>query len=308
MEIIRRFVQPLVPPVLGARMRYYSESNQERLKRAQFEDLRGIVSEKVAAIRSLTPEQCLDADYLENDFVPLLGLNDELLNDYPKELRSHYGSGLHLWQYPNQLAKFLVWMSGNVREIRCYMEIGCRWGGMFILVSEWLRKHSVYMQTAIAVDIISPTPLIDEYFKLLNANPGDQHKIGPVYIRESSTSEEVKRVVERLKPDFVFIDGDHSLRGALSDHMLVRDFARIIVHHDVHSDICTDTTMLWNALRQLERHEFACCEFVDQYKSVGKNINGFGVMLRRTATSFAKTQNGPSQAEEGSQNSGYVQI
>lgn len=302
MEIIRRFVQPLVPPVLSARIRHYSESNQERLRRAQFEGLRGIVSEKVAAIRSLTPEQCLDADYLENDFVPLLGLNDELLNDYPKELRSHYGSGLHLWQYPNQLAKFLVWMSGNVREIRCYMEIGCRWGGMFILVSEWLRKHSVYMQTAIAVDIISPTPLIDEYFKLLNANPGDQHKIGPVYIREFSTSEEAKRVVERLKPDFVFIDGDHSLRGALSDHMLVRDFARIIVHHDVHSDTCTDTTMLWNVLRQLERHEFACCQFVDQYKSVGKNINGFGVMYRRTATSFAQTHSGPSQAEEGSQN------
>jgi hypothetical protein len=302
MEIIRRFVQPLVPSVLIARIRHYSESNQERLKRAQFEDLRGIVSEKVAAIRSLTPEQCLDADYLENDFVPLLGLNDELLNDYPKELRSHYGSGLHLWQYPNQLAKFLVWMSGNVREIRCYMEIGCRWGGMFILVSEWLRKHSVYMQTAIAVDIISPTPLIDEYFKLLNANPGDQHKIEPVYIREFSTSKEFKRVVERLKPDFVFIDGDHTLRGALSDHMLVRDFARIIVHHDVHSDTCTDTTMLWNVLRQLERHEFTCCQFVDQYKSVGKNINGFGVMYRRTPTSFAQTQSGPSQAEEGSQN------
>jgi len=295
MEILRRFFKPLVPPVLIALIRHYSESirhysdsNQERLKRAQFEDLRGIVSEKVAAIRSLTPEQCLDADYLENDFVPFLGLNDEALNDYPKELRSHYGSGLHLWQYPNQLAKFLVWMSGNVKEIRCYMEIGCRWGGMFILLSEWLRKHSVYMQTAIAVDIISPTPLIDEYFKLLydknpNANPGDQHKVEPAYIREFSTSEEVKRVVERLKPDFVFIDGDHSLRGALSDHMLVRDFARIIVHHDVHSDSCGDTTMLWNVLRQLERHDFACCQFVDQYKSVGKNINGFGVMHRRTA-------------------------
>ena len=42
-----------------------------------------------------------DADELER-VIPLLGLNGELLYQQPKELNEHYGTGLHIWQYPNQ--------------------------------------------------------------------------------------------------------------------------------------------------------------------------------------------------------------
>jgi hypothetical protein len=87
--------------------------------------------------------------------------------------------------------------------------------------------------------------------------------------------------VDRIRPDFVFIDGDHSLRGALADHLLVREHARIIVHHDICSDACPDTTFLWEALKRLESHEFDFVEFVNQYPSVTGQFLGIGAMKRK---------------------------
>jgi cephalosporin hydroxylase len=299
---LKQVFEPFVPPALLNQVRRYSNfraSKQEEERRAKFERLRSSVSATVSAIHSLTLQQCSDAIFLEHEFIPSLGLNDEELHEQPTELSQYFGRGLHIWQYPSQLADYLVWLSGNAKEVKCYMEIGCRWGGMFILVTEWLRKHGNNIQTVIAVDPIESTPFIDEYFKLLQNEkvPGHQ-RIEAFYIRDFSTSVEVMRLVERVRPDFVFIDGDHELKGALADHMLVRDCARIIVHHDVISQACPDTTLLWNVLKQLERHDFACFEFVDQYKSVNGNFLGIGVLNRKTATSFAQMLGGPLMPEE----------
>jgi hypothetical protein len=91
----------------------------------------------------------------------------------------------------------------------------------------------------------------------------------------------VQEAVERIRPDFVFIDGDHTLGGALADHMLVRDHAQIIVHHDVCSQACGDTTFLWAALQKLEAPLFEAKEFTAQYESVPGRYLGIGVLRRR---------------------------
>jgi hypothetical protein len=278
---LKTFVKPLVPPSIAACYSSFVEYSKNKVKRAKFERMRGCVIEKIDSIQNLSAQQCLDVQFLEHEFIPWLGLNNEALSAYPPELNKYCGSGLHIWQYPNQLAKLLVWMSSNAREVGCYMEIGCRWGGMFILISEWLRKHSPQMSRVIAVDLIEPTPLLEEYFSILQneINP-KQQKIEPLYICGPSTSAQVQRVTELTRPDFVFIDGDHSLKGALSDHMRVRNFARIIVHHDVISEHL-DTMILWNTLKEFEHHDFVIVEFVDQYTSVKVNTNGFGILSRK---------------------------
>jgi hypothetical protein len=84
-----------------------------------------------------------------------------------------------------------------------------------------------------------------------------------------------------LQPDFVFIDGDHTLSGALADHLLVRDHATIIAHHDICSQACPDTTLLWQTLRKLEAPIFEFYEFVDQYPSVQGAFLGIGAMKRK---------------------------
>ncbi|MFN5669123.1 hypothetical protein, partial [Bradyrhizobium sp.] len=116
-------------------------------------------------------------------------------------------------------------------------------------------------------------------FDLLQQQGG----IEPVYMQDYSTSPLVAAHVEQLKPDFVFIDGDHSLRGAMLDHLLVRSHARIIAHHDIHSQACPDTTLLWTALKQFEAPIFDTFEFTSQYPSVNGAFLGIGAMKRRSA-------------------------
>jgi hypothetical protein len=248
----------------------------------RFNGLLPMVAEAAAVIQSLSDTECRDAGFLERYLIPFLGLNDEGLAEQPPEFSAAFGKGLHIWQYPNQLAAYLVWLADHAASITSYMEIGCRWGGMFVLISEWLRKQNASLRSVTAVDLLESTPLVEAYFALLrNQAAQGQLSIEATYLCASSRSPEVRAAVERLRPGLVFIDGDHTLRGALSDHLLVRPYAQIIAHHDVCSQACADTTFLWAALKELEAHDFEFVEFVDQYSSVDGNFLGIGAMKRK---------------------------
>jgi hypothetical protein len=253
----------------------------EIARRERFKRLKGKVVEAVNSIAALTEAQCVDARFLETSLIPFLGLNDEHLDEQPPELSTSFGKGLHIWQYPSQLADYLVWLSRNAGEVKSYLEIGCRWGGMFILITEWIRRVG-RLQATTAIDPIKPSPLIETYFELIrNQSGANRPPIQATYVRDFSTSQAAREIANKVSPDLVFIDGDHRLRGALADHMLVREKARIVVHHDVCSDACPDTTFLWETLKKLEAHEFEFFDFVSQYPSVKGNFLGIGAMKRK---------------------------
>jgi hypothetical protein len=282
---LKRIIRPFVPVALielNSRRQPKYERQREIARRQRFEGLRNVVGKSVAAIAELTESQCVDVNFLENEFIPSLGLNDEILDEQPAELSASFGKGLHIWQYPSQLAGYLAWLARNVAGITSYMEIGCRWGGMFILTSEWIRKNGGELRAVTAVDPIRPTPFIEAYFDLLrDQSTASRSQIQATYLCEFSTSSAARQAADRIRPDFVFIDGDHGLRGALADHMLVRQHARTIVHHDVCSQACPDTRFLWHVLKTLEAHEFEFFEFVNQYPSVKGDFLGIGAMKRK---------------------------
>ncbi|QOZ33873.1 hypothetical protein [Bradyrhizobium sp. CCBAU 53421] len=85
------------------------QAPEDRYQR--FADLAPFVREAISTIAALTPSQRLDVEFLEREFIPALGLNDELLHEQPPELAPSFGKGLHLWQYPNQLAPYLAWLA-----------------------------------------------------------------------------------------------------------------------------------------------------------------------------------------------------
>ena len=156
---------------------------------------------------------------------------------------------------------------------------------MFILISEWARKNGGELRSVTAVDPIELTPFISTYFDLLREQAtSGLPAIEATYIQEFSTSPAVQGAIERTRPDFVFIDGDHRLMGALFDHMLVRRYANIIVHHDIYSQACPDTTFLWSSLKELEAKEFEFAEFVNQYTSVKGHFLGIGAMKRKMSS------------------------
>jgi len=110
----------------------------------------------------------------------------------------------------------------------------------------------------------------------------EETDIEPIYLEACSTSPLVGPHVDRLKPDLGFIDGDHGLRGAIQDQLLVRSHASIIVHHYIHSQACPDTTLLWKALKEFEAPGFDAFEFTSQYPSVNGSFLGIGAMKRRS--------------------------
>ncbi|MBM5815609.1 MAG: class I SAM-dependent methyltransferase [Cyanobacteria bacterium K_Offshore_surface_m2_239] len=246
---------------------------QDRWDYFQENDAASLVASHL--IKAIPDDKLTDITYLETELIPALGLNNENLHEQPQELSPFMGTGLHVFQYPNQLSRYLAWLTEHAKETRHYVEIGSRWGGTFIVVCEWLRRIGAPLSSAIAVDPIGETPMIKRYGEHLVGDGIDYQ-----FIKDFSTGPVVKAVFEDRCPDFVFIDGDHSMRGALADHMLARQCARIIVHHDISSDACPETTALWQALKELERGVFAAEEFIDQYPSVKGSFLGIGALKR----------------------------
>lgn len=238
---------------------------------AYYERIVDSVDRAVDLIRAAPQARCLDVDYLEHELIPALGLNNEQLQTQPAELAPHFGKGLHLWQYPNQLARYLVWLAFNARGMRSYMEIGCRWGGTFIVVTEWLKRIGAPLEFAVAVDPINPTPFIRRYREIAG--------LPVTYLQMLSTSRQFLDYARGAKPEVVFIDGDHRMAGVMTDHANARKYAQIIVHHDVSSDACRDTTVFWQYLK-LAEDRFEAFDFTEQYESVQGKFLGIGALRR----------------------------
>ena len=228
--------------------------------------------ETIVSIKELPPDKCFDVNHLEKFFIPSLGLNNEALHEQPRELEQFFGKGLHIWQYPKQLACYLVWLAHNANDVTSYLEIGCRWGGMFILVNEWLKKIGARLKLSVAVDPIEPTPFIKRYI--------DVSDTPVLYFQKFSSNPEFVEYVKQWKPEMIFIDGDHTMSGVMLDHIVARQVAKIIVHHDIASQACPDTSLFWTYIK-LTEDGFESSEFIHQYESVHGNFLGIGVMKRK---------------------------
>ena len=149
---------------------------------------------RIELIKNSSLNDLNDIPYLEKLIIKL-GFNTEILDEQPQIVKDNPG-GLLIWQYPNQFAKYLLLL--KKLNIKSYIEIGCRWGGTFILTTEYL-KHFNNLTKCIAVDIIDSP--VKEYcentqfteFKQINTRSDDFD----TYINENFF-------------DLIFIDGDHS--------------------------------------------------------------------------------------------------
>lgn len=193
--------------------------------------------------------------------LPFLGLNNEILNEQPPELRNFQtGIGLRFWQYPNQLSKYLKYISSF--KINSYLEIGCRWGGTFVIHSEIFKKNNTNLQL-FANDVIDKSDILKSYENYQNFT----------YLQKSSF--DLNLLDFNNTVDFIFIDGDHSHYAVLKDFLFAKKLnPKYIVFHDIASDVCQGVVDVWNVLKNYYRH----VEFTDQYKSVNGNFLGIGIL------------------------------
>ncbi len=224
---------------------------------------------RIRLIKNSTIDQLTDQNYLENLIVQL-GFNNEILREQPKIVKDN-GGGLLIWQYPNQFSKYLQLLSKL--HITSYIEIGCRWGGTFVLTNEYLKRFNS-ISKSVAVDIID-SPVL--YYCMEN---NETH-----FLKVNSTSDEFKKYMKRNFFDLVFIDGDHSYQGVKNDYECSKNSGKVFVFHDIINDACPGVAYFWNELKRNEISNYDFYEFTEQYDEVWQDTQqrflGIGVAVKK---------------------------
>ena len=213
---------------------------------------------RVSLIRDAPKESLTDSTFLES-FIPTLGFNKEVLHEQP-EIVKRNGGGLLIWQYPNQFSKYLTLLQKY--PISSYLEIGCRWGGTYVLTTEYLKRFQPITKS-VAIDIID-SPVSS--YTTLNKEA--------TFLKLSSRSSEFQDYMKDQTFDVIFIDGDHSYEGVKNDYEVTKGNGKIYVFNDIVSCMCPGIVQFWNELKQKEADKFTFFEFVDQYEEVVRSTRG----------------------------------
>lgn len=224
---------------------------------------------RIEFIKESNLEDLKNNNYVEN-LITKLGFNTEILREQPKIVTGN-GGGLLIWQYPNQFSKYLCLLSEQ--KIQSYIEIGCRWGGTFVLTNEYLKKFN-NVNKSIAVDIID-SPVLN--YCILNNETQ--------FIKRNSQSQEFKNYISNNHFDLIFIDGDHSYDGVKNDYEISKNSGKIFVFHDIVSDACPGVVQFWNELKNNEVDTYDFFEFTEQYEDVWNSTHqkflGIGVAIKK---------------------------
>ena len=199
-----------------------------------------------------------------------LGFNNEILQEQPSLIHNNTG-GLLIWQYPNQFSKYIVLLKSL--NIKSYLEIGCRWGGTFVLTCEYLSRFNV-LDKCVAVDIIDSP--VSAY---CSTSPNK------TFICMNSTSDEFKEYMKGNMFDAIFIDGDHSYEGVKNDYEMAKYNGNVYIFHDIHSMACPGVVKFWNELKNTMGELYDFYEFTEQYSEVVRNTGqtflGIGVAVKK---------------------------
>jgi hypothetical protein len=212
---------------------------------------------RIQLIKESNLEDLQDNNYLEQ-LIIRLGFNTEILREQPKIVKDN-GGGLLIWQYPNQFSKYLCLL--REQNIHSYIEIGCRWGGTFVLTNEYLKMfHTIHK--SVAVDIID-SPVV--HYCISNKETQ--------FLQLNSQSPEFEQYMNNNFFDLIFIDGDHGYDGVKNDYQISKNSGKIFVFHDIVNHACPGVVQFWNELKQNECERYQFFEFVEQYDDVWNETN-----------------------------------
>lgn len=213
-------------------------------------------------IRSAPRARLREPDFLE-ELLLWLGLHHPVEDAFPDHLLPYAGKGLQIWQFPNQYAPFLQWLSG-LPPVRSFVEIGVNEGGSFLTTVEYLRIFHP-LSLAVGVDPYQSS-LVQAYVK---TQPDVR------FLEGASSQPEFLELLNAIGlVDLVFVDGDHTEAGVRFDWETVRTRARYVAFHDILDDYWEGVGKLWAQIKTSHRRTW---EFVDVYPTTQRK-GGIGVV------------------------------
>jgi len=235
-------------------------------------DVKNLDLNMIDKIREAPLSTLQDPLKLETELLPQLGLNNEVLVEFPPSLYPFCGQGLFHWQYPNQFSKYLVHLSKY--KIESYIEVGVRHGGTFIITMEYLSRFN-NIKECLGVDIANNVSFDD--YKNGYRKEADFWQIDSHHLRFKKFIREKEK-----RYNLALIDGEHTYWGARKDFELLKDYTNIIVFHDISNSAVPEIKDLWVELRTNCSDQFNFYEFTDQYKYIADTnlyYLGIGVMV-----------------------------
>jgi hypothetical protein len=194
----------------------------------------------IEIIKKTPTESLREVNKLQN-IIKELGLffPDKALH-IPKSYWGFCDRGLQIWQSPEQLADYLVYLS--TKPIKSYLEIGCGAGGTFITTVEYLERFNGPIES-FAIDSYdskitkSKSKVIKEYIKI--------NKKAKLIIDKSTS------IFKHIQPrsfDLIMIDADHSYQGVKKDWDYYKNYSNTIAFHDIRT--CPGVSICWQLIKQ----------------------------------------------------------
>lgn len=180
-------------------------------------------------------------------------------------------------RYPNQFARYLTFIKDL--GVRSYLEVGCRWGGSFLLTVEYLTKFGP-VDYAVALDLEDSAPI-----RAYVSSPGPSRTRLSFHQMDSHTPAFTALLAQHQHFDLVFIDGDHGYEGVRDDFLAAQSFGSAFVFHDISNIACPGVAKFWMEMKARLADEFDFTEFLDQYLEVHPGgwfaYLGMGVAVRK---------------------------
>lgn len=228
------------------------------------------IAEAICLLRTAPIENLRSAAWLEYEALPALGLNVE--GRFPQHLKPYQGGGVQSWQWPNQFARYLAFLSE--REVSNYLERGLFNGGTFIITIEYLSRFSPDFR-ALGVDMEVRQP-VRLYLESVPSN---------VQVLSARTNDPIVcRAVAQQLWDLALVDAGHTEQECWADYEMVRDYTRLAAFHDISNDFFSGVEQVWKRITSCVPRRWIT-EFTEQYPELliasGKRDYGLGIVQLR---------------------------
>lgn len=183
------------------------------------------------------------------------GCYDDSMKQYNKI------SGMQIYQHPLQLFKLCEWLED--KEINTYVEIGTWFGGMFVFMNDFLRKHNNNL-VSYGYDV-KPRP---------NKVTMLQEKYGydKVFYRKGDCQ---KSPLPKQSIDLCFIDGDHHYENIKADFERFGKASKYVIFHDILAQNVPDCKRFWDEIKD----DYESFEIIDQYPNATGSHFGYGILI-----------------------------